>query len=140
MIVLDTNVISELMRPDPDGRVLQWFARQPRAGLFTTTVSEGEVYYGLALLPEGKRREGLHAAARAMFEEDFAGRILPFDTDAARAYGDIASIRRIRGQPISQFDAQIAGIVRSRGASLATRNLRDFVDCGITLVNPWTEM
>lgn len=139
MIVLDTNVISELMRAEPDGAVLEWFAGQPMAALFTTTVSEAEIYYGLALLPEGKRREALQSAARAMFEEDFAGRILAFDTDAAHAYADIASARRLGGQPISQFDAQIAGVARSRGAQLATRNLRDFVDCGISLVDPWAE-
>ena len=139
MIVLDTNVISELMRSDPDGAVLEWFAQQPIAGLFTTTVSEAEIYYGLALLPEGRRRDSLQDAARAMFEEDFAGRILSFDSDAAHAYADIASARRQIGQPISQFDAQIAGIVRSRGARLSTRNVRDFADCEIALVDPWTE-
>ena len=139
MIVLDTNVISELMRAEPDGAVLEWLTRQPMAGLFTTTVNQAEIYYGLALLPEGKRRDGLQGAARAVFEEDFAGRILPFDTDAAHAYSDIASARKMSGQPISQFDAQIAGIVSSRGAQLATRNVQDFVDCGITVVNPWTE-
>jgi predicted nucleic acid-binding protein len=138
MIVLDTNVISELMRAEPEGAVLDWFARQPMAGLFTTAISQAEIYYGLALLPEGKRREALQGAARAMFEEDFAGRILPFDTDAAHAYADIASARRLGGQPISQLDAQIAGAARSRGAQLATRNLRDFVDCGISLADPWT--
>ena len=74
-----------------------------------------------------------------MFEEDFAGRILPFDSEAAHAYADIAAARKASGQPISQFDAQIAGIVRSRGARLATRNVRDFVDCGIALADPWTD-
>ncbi len=139
MIVLDTNVISELMRSDPDRAVLEWFAQQPIAGLFTTCVSEAEIYYGLALLPKGRRRDSLQAAAHAMFEEDFAGRILPFDSDAAHAYAEIASARRLIGQPISQFDAQIAGIVRSRGARLTTRNLRDFADCEIALVDPWTK-
>jgi len=139
MIVLDTNVISELMRAEPDVTVMDWFTQQPIAGLFTTTVSEAEIYYGLELLPDGRRREALQTAARAMFEEDFGGRILAFDSDAARAYGDIASARRLVGQPISQFDAQIAGIVRSRGARLSTRNLRDFVNCKIELVDPWAE-
>src|SRR5690349_14604902 len=110
MIVLDTNVISELMRAEPDVTVMEWFTQQPVAGLFTTTVSEAEIYYGLELLPDGPRREALQTAARAMFEEDFGGRILAFDTDAAHAYADIASARRLGGQPISQFDAQIAGI------------------------------
>jgi predicted nucleic acid-binding protein len=138
MIVLDTNVISELMRSEPDRAVLNWFDQQPIAGLFTTTVTEAEIFFGLALLPAGRRRNALQAAARAMFDEDFSGRILPFDTDAALAYADIASARQLGGKPISQFDAQIAGIVRSRGARLSTRNLRDFVDCEISLVDPWT--
>lgn len=139
MIVLDTNVISELMRAEPNNAVLEWLTRQPIAGLFTTTITQAEILYGLALLPEGKRRDGLRDAAYAMFEEDFAGRILPFDTDAALAYSDIAAERRLDGQPISQFDAQIAGITRSRGAGLATRNVRDFVNCDIMIVDPWTE-
>lgn len=139
MIVLDTNVISELMRAEPHNAVLEWLTRQPIAGLFTTTITQAEILYGLALLPEGKRRDGLRDAAHAMFEEDFAGRILPFDTDAALAYSEIAAERRLDGQPISQFDAQIAGITRSRGAALATRNVRDFVNCDILVVDPWTE-
>lgn len=138
MIVLDTNVVSELMRATPDTGVLGWFERQPMAGLFTTTLTEAEIFYGLALLPDGRRREALLAAARSMFDEDFAGRILPFDSDASRIYPVIAAGRRQGGQPISQFDALIAAIVRSRGARLATRNKRDFIDCGIALVDPWT--
>ena len=107
--------------------------------LFTTTLCQAEIYYGLALLPEGKRREALQAAARAKFEEDFAGRILPFDMDAALAYSMVAAGRRSSGQPISQFDAQIAAVARSRGGQLATRNARDFANCGIAVIDPWTE-
>jgi predicted nucleic acid-binding protein len=140
MIVLDTNVISELMRREPDARVMAWIGEQPMAGVFTTTLTQAEIFYGLALLPKGRRRDELVAAARSMFEVDFAGRVLPFDTDAALAYPDIAAGRRQSGQPISQIDAQIAAIVRSRGARLATRNVRDFGDCGITVVNPWGEV
>jgi len=139
VIVLDTNVISELMRAQPDPGILSWMERQAMAGLFTTTLTQAEIFYGLALLPEGHRREALIAAAQPMFDVDLAGRILPFDTDAALAYPEIAVRRRQSGQPISQIDAQIAAIVRSRGARLATRNVRDFVDCGITVVDPWTE-
>jgi len=91
----------------------------------------------LALLPEGRRRNDLLVAATSMFEEDFGGRILPFDSDVAIAYGNIAADRRKAGKPISQFDAQIAAIVRSRGGVLATRNITDFVDCGIEVVDPW---
>jgi predicted nucleic acid-binding protein len=139
MIVLDTNVICELMRREPDPRVMAWIAEQPMAGVFTATLTQAGSFYGLALLPEGRRRDDLQAAARPMFEVDLAGRVLPFDTDAALAYPEIADRRRQGGKPISQIDAQIAAIVRSRGARLATRNVRDFVECGITVVDPWGE-
>ncbi|ACI53297.1 PilT protein domain protein (plasmid) [Gluconacetobacter diazotrophicus PA1 5] len=137
MIVLDTNILSELMRSEPDQSVLAWMSSQPLTTLFTTSITQAEILYGLALLPEGRRRDMLVAAARAMFEEDFSGRILSFDGEAAQAYADIASRRRQDGEPISQFDAQIAAVTRSRGAALATRNTRDFIRCGITLLNPW---
>ncbi|KXU31395.1 plasmid stabilization protein [Sphingobium sp. 22B] len=137
MIVLDTNVISEMMRREPDPQVMAWIADQPMAGVFTTTLTQAEIFYGLALLPEGRRRDDLLAAARPMFEVDLAGRVLPFDTDAASAYPEIAAGRKQGGKPISQIDAQIAAIVRSRGARLATRNVRDFAECGITVVDPW---
>jgi len=139
MIILDTNVISELMRARPDQRVLDWLALQPIAGLFTTALTQAEVFYGMALLPHGKRQEKLASAANAMFDADFAGRILPFDSDAARNYPDISAGRRLIGQPISQIDGQIAAITASRGARLATRNVRDFADCGIVVVDPWSE-
>lgn len=139
MIVLDTNVISELMRREPDATLMTWLGEQPMAGVFTTTLTQAEVFYGLALLPDGHRRDALVAAARPMFDVDLHGRVLPFDTDAALAYPEIAAGRRRRGHPISQIDAQIAAIVHSRGARLATRNVRDFADCGITVINPWGE-
>lgn len=139
MIVLGTNVISELMRRAPDARVTAWIADLPMSGVFTTTLSQAEIFYGLALLPEGRRRDDLLAAARAMFEVDLAGRVLPFDTDAALLYPEIAAGRERSGKPISQIDAQMAAIVRSRGARLATRNVVDFEGCGITVVNPWGE-
>jgi len=136
-MVLDTNVVSEMMRSAPDDRVAAWLASQPALGLFTTALTQAEILYGLALLPAGRRRNDLLAAAWPMFSEDMAGRILPFDSDAALIYPDIAASRRQSGQPISQIDAQIASIVRSRGARLATRNVRDFIDCGIELIDPW---
>lgn len=139
MIVLDTNVISELMRMAPDPRVLAWLVRQPMAGLFTTTLTQAEIFYGLRLLPEGRRREELTAAARPIFEIEMAGRILSFDSDAALAYPEIAAHRRQMGQPVAQIDGQIAAITRSRGAQLATRNVRDFLACGIMVVDPWQE-
>lgn len=137
MIVLDTNVISELMRAWPEARVLDWLAARPSAGLFTTTLTQAEIFYGLALLPLGRRRDDLIAAAHPIFAHEFAGRILSFDSDAAMAYAEIAVRRRQAGQPITQIDGQIAAIVASRGARLATRNVRDFSDCGIDLIDPW---
>ena len=138
MIVLDSNVLSEILRPVPESRVLDWITAQPRSALFTTTVVEGEILYGIRLLPDGARRDALMQAVAAIFGEDFAGRVLPFDRDAAVAYAEIAASRRLAGRPISQFDAMIAAVARSRGASLATRNTKDFADSGIGLINPWT--
>lgn len=138
MIILDTNVLSEALRPRPEPRVIEWLASQATASLFVTTVTQAEILYGIAILDPGRRREDLYASAVAMFAEDFAGRILGFDTDAAPAFAAIAAERRQAGRPISQFDAQIAAIARSRGAALATRNQRDFETCGIELIDPWT--
>ena len=138
MIVLDTNVLSALMRPSPEPKLLAWFALRPIAGLFTPPLTQAEIFYGLVLLPEGRRRDGLMAAARTIFEVEMAGRVLPFDGDAAAAYPEIAIGRRKAGQPIGPIDGQIAAIARSRGARLATRNVRDFTGCGITVIDPWT--
>ena len=138
MIVLDTNIVSEMMRPAPEALVVAWLTSQAASGLFTTALTQAEVLYGLTLLPEGRRREELFAAARPIFDEDLSGRILPFDSHAALIYPDIVAGRRQAGRPISQVDAQIASIARSRGARLATRNVRDFEDCGLVLVDPWT--
>jgi predicted nucleic acid-binding protein len=137
MIILDTNVLSELMRPTPSPRVVAWVAKQPAAELFTTSITEAEIFYGLELLAKGKRRDGLLAAAEAMFAEDLAGRVLGFDSDAARAFSKIAAHRRALGSPISHADAQIAAITQLRGAKLATRNIADFADCGLHAVDPW---
>lgn len=137
MIVLDTNVISELFRAAPDEHMSAWLASQPTSALFTTAIAQAEILYGLALLPPGRRRDKLFSVIHLIFDEDMSGRILPFDSDAASRYADIAARRRQNGQPISQADAQIAAIVSSRGGSLATRNVRDFVDCGIDIINPW---
>jgi len=138
MIVIDTNVLSEALRPEPEPAVLDWIANQPRASLFTTTVTRGEILYGIRLLSEGKRRRGLWDAAMHIFDEDFADHVLSFDSESADAYAEIAASRKMAGRPISQFDAMIAAVARSRGASLATRNVQDFADCGVDVVNPWT--
>ena len=139
MIVLDTNVLCELMRPIPAAEVLRWVAAHPASQLFTTTITQAEILYGLEVMPKGKRRAALQLAVEAMFEKDFADRILPFDSDAARVFPKMAVSRRTLGRPMAQWDAQIAAIARSRGAALATRNSNDFEHCGIRLVNPWTE-
>jgi hypothetical protein len=137
VIVLDTNVLSELMRSQPAAAVFAWVAAQPRAELHTTSVNKAEILYGIAALPHGRRRAALAAAAQAMFTDDFAGRVLPFDEDAAVHYAEIVAARRSEGRPIEAFDAQIAATARVAGAELATRDVGDFAGCGLTLVNPW---
>lgn len=138
MILLDTNVLSELMRPAPDAAVERWLTAQPDTSMFISAITEAELRYGAALLPSGKRRSTLTAEIEGMLDEDFGGRILPFDRLAAQAFAAIAADRRGAGRPISQADAQIAAIARSRGASLATRNVPDFDGCGIEVINPWS--
>ncbi|ANL36398.1 MULTISPECIES: type II toxin-antitoxin system VapC family toxin [Rhizobium] len=137
MIVLDTNVISELVTPAPNAAVIDWLARQHPSSVFTTAVTEAEILYGLRLLPEGRRRRDLEEAILPIFSEDFSGRVLPFDRDASDVYATLATDRRKAGRPISQFDAQIAAIAISRGASLATRNVSDFTEINLQIVNPW---
>lgn len=138
MIVLDTNVLSELIRPEPDPRVSAWVAAQRRAELCTTAISEAELAYGLALLPEGRRREALTQAVARLLGEGLGGRVLPFDRAAAVAYGAFAATRRTAGRPVATADAQIAAIAAARGAALlATRDTHGFKGCRTRLVNPW---
>ena len=137
MIVLDTNVLSELMRSDPNPSVVEWMGAQPSESLFTTTITQAEILYGVALLPEGKRKHAIALVVDEMFDEDFRGRVLAFDSVAAHTFAQIAASRRQAGRPISQLDAQIAAIAGSRGAAVATRNRSDFEGCGIDVVNPW---
>jgi len=139
MIILDANVLSELMKPRPSPTVVAWVAKQPAVEVFTTSITEAEILYGIELLAKSKRREQLLAAADAMFTEDLAGRIFAFESDAARVFSKIAVQRRALGKPISHADAQIAAITQVRKAKLATRNVADFQDCGIDLVDPWTD-
>ena len=139
MILLDTNVLSEALKPLPSPIVLRWLAAQEPSSVFTTSVTQAEVLYGIETLPPGKRRTRLLAAVEKMFAEEFEGRILPFDEDAARAFAGIVAARDAAGRPISQFDAMIAAIARSHRAAVATRNTADFQHCGIDLINPWTE-
>ena len=137
MIVLDTNVLSEIMKPKPATKVIDWMAAQAAGDLYTTSITQAEILHGLMLLAPGRRRTALEAAATSMFEEDFAGRILGFGSDAALTYARIASDRRRAGRPISHFDAQIAAIARFTRAAIATRNTVDFDGCGVTVVDPW---
>lgn len=137
MVIVDTNVLSEGSRPHPSARVLDWLDAQPLALLFTTTICEAELRLGLALLPLGKRRSSLEEATRRLFDTLFEGRVLPFDRVAAGTYAEIGAERRRIGKPIGTLDAQIAAIARSRGAAVATRNVTDFTDCGVEVVDPW---
>ncbi len=137
MIILDTNVLSEVLRPEPDLRVVAWLENFPENSLYTTAITRGEILYGVRLLPEGQRKTQLFLAICAIFDENFADKILSFDSDAADVYANLAAKRRALGMPISQFDAQIAAIAKIKNAVLATRNVRDFVHCDIEIVNPW---
>jgi predicted nucleic acid-binding protein len=138
MIILDTNVVSEMMKSTGQPEVLRWLVRRA-SQLFITTVTQAEILYGIEILPKGRRREGLAKAAAAMFEAEFADRILPFDSEAAVEYAQISAMSRSLGHPINPVDAQIAAIARSSNATLVTRNVSDFESCGISLVNPWVE-
>jgi predicted nucleic acid-binding protein len=138
VIVLDTNVISELMSPQASPTVRAWVTGQRvTSTLYITAITVAEILYSVELLPRGKRRDGLLLDAEAMFREDLARHILVFDEQAARAFSTIAATRRGRGRPITTLDAQIVAIARANGALLATRNTTDFEGCGVRLVNPW---
>ena len=136
-ILLDTNVLSELLRAAPSPVVMAWMAAQPADGFYVSAVTQAEMLLGARLLPAGKRRQSLERALAAMFDEDFAQRILPFDSAVVPTYVDVVSARRASGRPIAQFDAQIAAIALHRGDMLATRSVSDFVGCGLSLVDPW---
>ena len=138
MFILDTNVLSNAMASDPAPAVAAWIAAQPPDLLFTVSVCQAEILSGIAVLPQGRRRASLEAAANAMFGEDFAGRVLPFDSEAAIAYADVFSARRRAGRPAATADLMIAAIARTKGASVVTRDIGDFEDCGLTLIDPWT--
>ncbi|MDD2859802.1 MAG: type II toxin-antitoxin system VapC family toxin [Acidiphilium sp.] len=137
MLILDTNVLSEIMGPRPALEVAAWLARQPDDLLYTTAISQAEVLSGLAIMPEGRRRRELEAAARGIFTEDFEGRILPFDTDATAAYAEIVAARRRTGRPTAPLDLMIAAVAVSHNASVVTHDTKGFEGCGVTLVNPW---
>lgn len=141
MIVLDTSVISELFKPAPEPAVMDWVGNLAGDVLFTTSITRGELLFGLYCMLKGRRRNNLLLGLTRLFEQRLVGHVLDYDSAAADAHAELAAARRARGRgrgrASSQSDAMIAGIVRSRGATLATRNVRDFEDCGIALVDPW---
>ena len=136
MIIADTNVLSELMRPSPAGIVLDWARRHSGLDVYTTAITVAEIRYGIERLPAGRRKQTILTAALEIFSA-FGGKILPFDADAAEQYALVVSGRDDLGLPIGGFDAQIAGICRAHGSHLATRNVTDFEQTGVTVVNPW---
>ncbi len=139
MIVLDTDVLSELMRAQAEPAVIDWLDRQEQDSLAVTAVTVAELLYGIARLPDGRRKNGLQDAALRMLDEELADRVLPFDEDAAVHYAALVSQRDRAGRPISMADAQIAAICRQHAAALATRNSKDFEGVGIVLANPWLD-
>ena len=138
MIILDANVLSELMKVEPDTIVYAWIGSCDADSLFTTAVCQAEILSGIATMPDGRRRQIRANTARLIFEGQFQGRILPFDDNAALPYAEIIASRRRTGRPIKEFDAQIASIAVCRGMAVATRDSSGFENCGIEVINPWT--
>ena len=136
-VLLDTNVVSELLRPSPNPAVESWVAERLAAELYFSAVGEAELRYGVAMLPAGQRKDALAEAIEGILQEDFEDRILPFDSAAARAYANIAAAHRAAGRTVAPADCQIAAIARSCGMAVATRNVRDFGDVGVEVVDPW---
>ena len=137
MFVLDTNILSAMMSTGVVPEVAEWIAGQPVGLLFTTSISQAEILSGIAIMPESRRRSDLEAAAGAMFLEDFEGRVLPFDMNAAVAYADIFAARRRAGRPTATIDLLIASVARSHHASVVTRDVSGFEGCGLKVINPW---
>ena len=137
MLIIDTNVVSELMRPDPNRQVVDWLSRQKVSDVHMTALTVAEITYGLKTMPDGKRQRDLETRFRQVVESGFGGRVLAFDEAAALVYGEIMASRRAEGRPMFVIDGQIAAIARASGATLATRNVMDFEDCNLTLLNPF---
>lgn len=137
MIILDTNVLSELMRPKPDRRVIEWLDIQDPMTVAISAVTVAEILYGIERMPHGRRRRTIAGLAASMFDEDFAGRIFPFDGEAAVHYARQVAASEKAGRPVHMADAQIAAICARRQATLATRNVNDFEPLGVKIVNPW---
>jgi toxin FitB len=137
MIVVDTNVVTELMKASPDQAAVSWMNHQDSSTLFLTTVTIGEIGYGLRVMPQGRRRLQLEQGFERILVEAFAGRILAFDEDAARQYAEVMGRRQEIGRQLSALDGQIASIARAKGLAVATRNVKDFVECGVEIINPF---
>jgi len=137
MIIVDTNVVAEVMKPSPTPEVVAWLNDQDASALFLTTITIGEIGYGLEVLPRGRRRLQLEQGFERILAEAFVGRVLAFDEEAARHYAVIMGRRRAVGRPLSILDGQIASIARARGFAVATRNVRDFEECGLDIINPF---
>jgi predicted nucleic acid-binding protein len=137
MIIVDTNVVAELMKASPAEVVASWMNDQEASALFLTTITLGEIGYGLEILPHGRRRLHLEEGFARVIAEAFTGRILAFDEEAARHYSVLMGRRRGMGPPLSVLDGQIAAIARAKGSTVATRNVRDFVECGVEIINPF---
>lgn len=137
MIVLDTNVVSEVMRPQPEARVVAWLRAQPIQELATTTITLAEIGVGLARLPESRRRFALEGRFHSFVSRGLGPRVFGFDADAAAAYGEMVAGRERRGRPFQGFDGLIAAVALARDATIATRNVRHFEGCGLRIVNPW---
>ncbi len=137
MIVLDTNVLSALMQTVPDTAVVQWINTQAKEAIWTTAITVFELYSGIAILPAGRRRQDLQSLAERLLSEKLENRVLPFDTAAAHAAATLKGRRKLAGKPVEIRDTQIAGIVLARNATLVTRNVRDFADLDIPVINPW---
>jgi predicted nucleic acid-binding protein len=137
MFVLDTNILSAIISTRPVPEVAAWIAGQPDELLFTATICQAEILSGIAILPDGRRRRDLETAARAMFADDFDGRVLAFDREAAAAYADIFAARRRTGLGTAPLDLMIAAIARANDASVVTRDVGGFEGCGVKIINPW---
>lgn len=137
MIILDTNVVSEIARPDMDIRVKNWLSSQPLQNLFTTAVTLAETAFGIEIMPEGQRKAVLRKRTSEIFHDAFPSRILPFDETAARAYGTIVASARTNGRAILMADGQIAAIAQSHHFTVATRDTAPFEAAGVPVVNPW---
>jgi hypothetical protein len=137
VIVLDTNVVSEFMTSLPAAAVRAWLNAQDGSKIFLTTLSVAEISFGLRVMADGQRRRLLADRFEQFLVNAFESRILPFDEVAARVYGEIRGYRREQGRPMSSFDAQIAAIAKANGFAIATRNIKDFEDCGLVLINPF---